>query len=132
MEIKAYHAGIRGTIKVGTKFITFTDRSGTFKIAEITKKEDGQYSVYGGMKTVEYADRNEAVSLWLEKAGYKLITCEFGQIWETRYICERVNRIAKAVEDGNFESALDYLQMIKEKASAAEYFLKRKIMPTIQ
>ncbi len=55
----------------------------------------------------------------------KLNIREFEQIWEVEYICERVRRITKDVEQGKIESALDYLNMIKEKAHAAEYLIKK-------
>lgn len=51
---------------------------------------------------------------------------EFEQTWETEYICERVKRITKDVESGQYESALDYLNMIQEKARAAEKLIKNR------
>lgn len=50
----------------------------------------------------------------------------FNQTWEIEYICERVKRITESVESGNYEYALDYLRMIKEKAEAAEYLIKNR------
>lgn len=49
----------------------------------------------------------------------------FESTWESEYICERVKRISKAVENGDYESALDYLNMIQEKAKAAECIIKK-------
>jgi hypothetical protein len=49
----------------------------------------------------------------------------FEQTWETEYICDRVKRITKDVENGRYESALDYLNMIQEKAQAAERLIKK-------
>lgn len=49
---------------------------------------------------------------------------EFNSTWEVEYICERVRQITQAVENGNYETALDYLRMIREKAKAAEYLIK--------
>ncbi|WP_018305430.1 hypothetical protein [Desulfitobacterium hafniense] len=132
MEMKAYHAGIRGIVKVGSKYITFTDNSGTFKKAEIMRNENGQFSIYGSMKSVEHMNKNEAVALWLQKAGYKLLTDEFSQIWGSDYIAKKAKSITKAVEDGDFESAVEDLQMIKEKIRSAEFFLKRKIIRTYE
>lgn len=48
----------------------------------------------------------------------------FEGIWETEYICSRVNRIADDVEHGNFENAIDYLTMIQEKAEMAKKIIK--------
>jgi len=50
----------------------------------------------------------------------------FNSTWESEYICERVKRISQDVEKGNYESALDYLSMIQEKAKAAEFVIKNK------
>lgn len=50
----------------------------------------------------------------------------FEQTWEAEYICERVKRITKDVENGRYESALDYLNMIQEKAQAAERLIKKQ------
>jgi hypothetical protein len=48
----------------------------------------------------------------------------FEKIWETEYICLRVNRISEDIKDGNFENALDYLAMIQEKAKIVEKIIK--------
>lgn len=50
---------------------------------------------------------------------------DFEQRWEVEYICDRVRQIDKAVKNGNKEKALDLLNMIKEKAASAEYFVKK-------
>ncbi|MDO0824045.1 hypothetical protein [Desulfosporosinus nitroreducens] len=49
----------------------------------------------------------------------------FEKIWETEYLCDRVKRVTDDVEKGNYESALDYLRMIRQKATDAEYFIKQ-------
>lgn len=46
---------------------------------------------------------------------------EFDQTWEIDYICPRIKLIRKAVKDGDYVSALDYLNTIQEKAKAAKY-----------
>lgn len=43
----------------------------------------------------------------------------FNGVWETEYLCARVKNISEAVKNGNYESALDMLLMIQDKASAA-------------
>jgi pterin-4a-carbinolamine dehydratase len=55
----------------------------------------------------------------------KMYMRAFEQTWETAYICERVKRITKDVENGNYVSALDYLNMIQEKAKSAEYQIRK-------
>ena len=47
----------------------------------------------------------------------------FNAAWEVEYISERVKRISKAVEDGNYEKALDYLNMIHSKVKEAEHVI---------
>ncbi len=49
----------------------------------------------------------------------------FEKIWETEYLCDRVKRVTDDVKNGNWESALDYLRMIRQKAADAEYFIKQ-------
>ncbi|KJR47383.1 hypothetical protein UF75_2227 [Desulfosporosinus sp. I2] len=48
----------------------------------------------------------------------------FEKVWETEYLCDRVKRITEDVKKGNYECALDYLRMIRQKAADAEYFIK--------
>lgn len=48
----------------------------------------------------------------------------FERTWESEYIASRVKAISKAVKSGDYETALDYLNMIKEKARAAEVLIK--------
>jgi len=49
----------------------------------------------------------------------------FEKIWETEYLCDRVKRVTDDFKKGNWESALDYLRMIRQKAADAEYFIKQ-------
>lgn len=49
---------------------------------------------------------------------------EFERTWETEYLCVRVKRITQAVKSGDYEAALDFLQMIHDKTRAAEYLIK--------
>jgi hypothetical protein len=46
---------------------------------------------------------------------------EFDHNWEVDYICPRIKLIRKAVKDGDYAAALDYLSTIQEKAKAAKY-----------
>lgn len=49
---------------------------------------------------------------------------EFGQTWEVEYIKSRVELVTEAVKRKDYESALDYLSMIQDKAKAAECTIK--------
>ena len=49
---------------------------------------------------------------------------DFERLWETEYIKARVDRVVEAVKLGKYDSALDYLSMIQDKAKAAEKILK--------
>lgn len=51
---------------------------------------------------------------------------DFEKTWEVEYIVARVKRVAECVENGNYEAAIDYLQMIQDKAKTAEAFLKER------
>lgn len=46
---------------------------------------------------------------------------EFDRAWEVDYICPRIKLIRKAVKDGDYTAALDYLNTIQEKAKAAKH-----------
>ena len=46
---------------------------------------------------------------------------EFDHTWEVDYICPRIKLIRKAVKDGDYAAALDYLNTIQEKAKAAKH-----------
>ncbi|VBB08450.1 Hypothetical protein LUCI_3756 [Lucifera butyrica] len=48
--------------------------------------------------------------------------------WETEYLCARVKRIEEDVKNGKFESALDYLNMIQEKAKSAEILIRKHLV----
>ena len=45
---------------------------------------------------------------------------EFDHAWEVDYICPRIKLIRKAVKDGDYTAALEYLNTIQEKAKAAQ------------
>ena len=47
----------------------------------------------------------------------------FNQTWEVEYLCERVRKIADAVQKGNYESALDMLDMLRDKTAAAKHLI---------
>lgn len=51
----------------------------------------------------------------------------FEKVWETEYLCDRVKRVKEDVKEGNYERALDYLSMIRQKAADAEYFIKHNL-----
>jgi hypothetical protein len=51
---------------------------------------------------------------------------QFESAWEIEYICSRVKNINEAVKNGNCERALDYLNMIQEKAKIAENMIKKE------
>ncbi|HBV88474.1 MAG TPA: hypothetical protein DEF42_17965 [Desulfosporosinus sp.] len=59
------------------------------------------------------------------KGMVQLDMSSFEKIWETEYLCDRVKRVTDDVKNGNWESALDYLRMIRQKAADAEYFIKQ-------
>jgi anti-sigma28 factor (negative regulator of flagellin synthesis) len=50
----------------------------------------------------------------------------FNQVWEVEYTITRVKRISEAIENGNYENALDMLNMIKDKAKAAQRAIKQE------
>ncbi|GEM_PF-3448525 len=45
---------------------------------------------------------------------------EFDRAWEVDFIGPRIKLIRKAVKDGDYAAALDYLGTIQEKAKAAQ------------
>ncbi len=45
---------------------------------------------------------------------------EFDRAWEIDFIGPRIKLIRKAVKDGDYAAALDYLGTIQEKAKAAQ------------
>ncbi len=50
----------------------------------------------------------------------------FNQVWEVEYTITRVKRISEAIENGNYENALDMLNMIQDKAKAAQRAIKQE------
>ena len=50
---------------------------------------------------------------------------EFQHAWETEYIVARVRDVTIAVNDGNYERAIDILQMIQSMAKDTENLLKK-------
>ena len=50
-------------------------------------------------------------------------TDAFEKTWETEYLCDRVKRITEDIKAGRYESALDSLRMIQQKAYDAEYYI---------
>lgn len=46
---------------------------------------------------------------------------EFDHAWEVDHICPRIKLIRKAVKDGDYTAALDYLNAIQEKIKAAKF-----------
>lgn len=50
----------------------------------------------------------------------------FNKEWEVEYICAKVRDISHAVENGNYEHALDMLSMIQSKAKVAEHTIKNQ------
>ncbi len=48
---------------------------------------------------------------------------KFNKIWEVEYIKARAEKIADAVTNENYESAMDMLRMIQDKARQAENLL---------
>ncbi|MCQ4925029.1 hypothetical protein NE686_18150 [Tissierella carlieri] len=55
------------------------------------------------------------------------INC-FNKVWESAYICKRIEKIEEAVREGNYEVAIDYLSMIKDKAAFAIGYLREHEM----
>ena len=51
---------------------------------------------------------------------------EFDKVWEIEYISDRVKRIREDVKAGRYESAMNYLQMIQDKAKAAAYLVSQQ------
>lgn len=48
---------------------------------------------------------------------------EFDKLWEVEYIKSRVDKIAELVKEGQYERAIDKLQMIQQLAKSAEYLI---------
>ena len=47
--------------------------------------------------------------------------------WETEYLCSRVKRIEETLKNENYEGALDYLNMIQEKAKNVENMIRKHL-----
>lgn len=48
----------------------------------------------------------------------------FDKIWETNYLNARVNSVYDAVKEKDYEQALDYLSMFRDKVAAAESVIR--------
>lgn len=49
---------------------------------------------------------------------------DFNRVWESEYLKSRVEKITEAVADGNYESAMDMLQMFQDKVRQAQNLIK--------
>ncbi len=52
---------------------------------------------------------------------------EFNKEWEIEYIKKRVEKVAEAVEDGQYDRAIDFLKMIQDKAKNAETYIRSEL-----
>lgn len=73
LEIQATRSGIKGTIHVGRKYITFSDEGTTIRVGEVSREDDGKYCVYGYTWVAKHENRKEAILLALMKAGFKIL-----------------------------------------------------------
>lgn len=49
---------------------------------------------------------------------------EFNKVFEEDYICARIRRVYESLEANRYEQAIDYLNMIQDKAKAAVSFIE--------